>query len=252
MMDSYVAVDLETTGLGPQKDKVIEIGMVKVRNGEASELYHTLVDPCREIPENITALTGIDGAMVQGAPNMDETVGTVLAFCEGFPLLGHQVRFDYGFLAQAAANRNLSFPKEGIDTLKLCRLLMPAGEKKNLRAACAYFGIHPDSSHRALSDAMAAHKLYEALKNRYGEGRRELFEAQRLQYKVKKEKPASKRQKQYLQDFIKYHRIDVTVQIDHMSGNEISRMIDKLILQHGRIPAAGKEEAARDKFPECR
>ena len=68
---------------------------------------------------------------------------------------------------------------------------MPAEEKKNLGAACAYFGIHPDTAHRALSDAMAAHLLYTEMKKRFGEEKNELFEARSLQYKAKKEKLAT-------------------------------------------------------------
>lgn len=236
MTSSYVAVDLETTGIGAKKERITEIGMVKVADGEVLATYHTLVNPHRKIPENIVELTGITDEMVKDAPGIENVIGTVIAFCEGFPLLGHQVLFDYGFLVQAAVNQRLQFQKDGIDTLKLCRHFIPPDQKKNLGAACAYFDIHPDTAHRALSDAMAAHLLYETMKNRFGAERGELFEAKVLQYKAKKEKPASKRQKQHLQDLIKYHRIDITVQIDHMSGNEISRMIDKIIFNYGRIP----------------
>ena len=120
--------------------------------------------------------------------------------------------------------------------------LMPGAEKKNLGAACAYFGVHQDTAHRALSDAYAAHDLYQELKRRFGKERPELFTAKMLQYKAKKERTASKRQKEHLQDLLKYHRIDITVEIDHMSGNEISRMIDKIIFQYGRIPENAKKQ----------
>ena len=236
MTDSYVAVDLETTGLGAKKEKITEIGMVRVVDGAVTETYHTMVNPHREIPERIVELTGICDDMVKDAPGIEELMPDVIGFCGGLPLLGHQIIFDYGFLLQAAVNQKLAFEKEGIDTLKLCRTFMPAEEKKNLGAACAYFGIHPETAHRALSDAMSAHLLYQELKKRFGEGHEEQFSEKPLKYKAKKEKTATKRQKQHLQDLIKYHRIDITVQIDHMSGNEISRMIDRIIFTHGRIP----------------
>lgn len=119
---------------------------------------------------------------------------------------------------------------------------MPGEEKKNLSAACAYFAVTQDTAHRALSDAYAAHDLYQELKKRFGGERPELFTAKMLQYKAKKERTASKRQKEHLQDLLKYHRIDITVEIDHMSGNEISRMIDKIIFQYGRIPENAKKQ----------
>lgn len=236
MTTSYVAVDLETTGIGAKREKITEIGMVKVVDGKIAGTYHTLVNPHREIPERIVELTGITDEMVQDAPAIEDVLPEVIAFCEGFPLLGHQIIFDYGFLTQAAVNMKLAFKKEAVDTLKLCRYLMPENEKKNLGAACTYFGIQPDTSHRALSDAMSAHLLYEKLREQYGVTRSDLFVSKPLIYKAKKERTATKRQKQHLQDLLKYHRINTTVQIDHMSGNEISRLIDKIIFTYGKIP----------------
>lgn len=243
MTDSYVAIDLETTGLGAKKEKIIEIGMVKVKGGEVVDTFHTLVNPYRQIPERIVKLTGICDEMVQNAPGIETVLPSAIAFCEELPILGHQIIFDYGFLVQAAVNQKLTFEHSGIDTLKLCRKLMPAETKKNLSEACVYFGILPDTSHRALSDAMSAHKLYGKLKEKYGSEKKELFCDIPLQYKAKKERTASKRQKQHLQDLIKYHRINVTVAIDHLSGNEISRMIDKILFAYGRIPEAERRQA---------
>ena len=242
MINSYVALDLETTGIGARHEKITEIGMVKVIDGEAVDTYHTMVNPHREIPERIVELTGITDDMVKDAPGIDEILDEVLNFTEDLPLLGHQIIFDYGFLVQATVNQKRKFEKYGVDTLKLCRYLMPGAEKKNLGAACAYFGVHQDTAHRALSDAYAAHDLYQELKRRFGKERPELFTAKMPQYKAKKERTASKRQKEHLQDLLKYHRIDITVEIDHMSGNEISRMIDKIIFQYGRIPENAKKQ----------
>ena len=242
MINSYVALDLETTGIGARHEKITEIGMVKVIDGEAVDTYHTMVNPHREIPERIVELTGITADMVKDAPGIDEILDEVLNFTGELPLLGHQIIFDYGFLVQAVVNQKRKFEKYGVDTLKLCRYLMPGAEKKNLGAACAYFGVHQDTAHRALSDAYAAHDLYQELKRRFGKERPELFTAKMLHYKAKKERTASKRQKEHLQDLLKYHRIDITVEIDHMSGNEISRMIDKIIFQYGRIPENAKKQ----------
>ena len=249
MVNSYVAIDLETTGIGAKREKITEIGMVKVVDGVVVDTFHRMVNPYRAIPERIVELTGITDEMVQDAPGIETVLPQVLEFCEGFPLLGHQILFDYGFLVQACVNQKQEFSKDGIDTLKLCKYLMPGTEKKNLGAACRYFGIEPDTAHRALSDAMSAHLLYQALQKQFGEERGDLFSAQKLIYKAKKERQATKRQKQHLQDLIKYHRIDTAVQIEHMSGNEISRMIDTIIFTHGRVPESVRD---RDKIPESR
>ena len=129
---------------------------------------------------------------------------------------------------------------EEFDTLALCRSLMPAGERKNLSSACRYFGIDQENAHRALSDALCAHRLYQKLKEQYPEEENGLFLAKKLRYKAKKERTASKRQKEYLQDLIKCHRINITVQLDALSRSEASRMIDRIILQHGRLFPKGK------------
>ena len=245
--DSYVAIDLETTGIGAKREKITEIGMVKVENGAVTETYHTMVNPGRPIPAHITELTGIDDHMVKDAPMIQEVIGEVIAFCGELPVLGHQIMFDYGFLVQAAVNGKLRFERKGIDTLKLCRKFMPPEEKKNLAAACAYFHAAQDTAHRALSDAMAAHELYQAMKRQYLPGNEDAFTPKVLQYKAKKERQATQRQKQHLHDLLKYHKIDLTVSMDSMSGNEISRMTDRIIFTHGRIP---ENERGRDKKPE--
>lgn len=235
MFDSYVSVDLETTGLDPKQDKIIEIGAIKVEDGQVTDQFHTMVNPRRALEERILEITGIDDSMLTDAPGIEDVIEGMLAFCRGLPLLGHHVIFDYSFLKRAAVNQGLKFESQGIDTLALCRKFMPEEEKKNLTAACRYFEIENENAHRALSDAWAAHKLFQELKKRCPEGELEVFEPKTLVYKVKKEQPATKRQKELLRDLIKYHKICVTVQIEYMSRNEVSRMTDKIISQYGRI-----------------
>ena len=115
-------------------------------------------------------------------------------------------------------------------------------EKKNLGNACTYYKIEQPLAHRAEADALSAHFLYQKLVDLYGEEQPELFVTTPLNCRMKRQQPATKRQKEYLQDLLKCHRIDITVEIDHMSGNEISRMIDKIIFQYGRIPENAKKQ----------
>ncbi|MEG0368702.1 MAG: 3'-5' exonuclease, partial [Hungatella sp.] len=143
--------------------------------------------------------------------------------------------FDYSFLKRAAVNGGLTFEKKGIDTLLLCREFMPAEVKKNLAVACRYYQVENQHAHRALSDAYAAHELYQKMLLQHGIQKPRAFEDKFLIYKVKKEQFATKRQKEGLRELIKYHKIDITVQIEHLSRNEISRMTDKIISQYGRI-----------------
>jgi len=232
---SYVAIDVETTGLDPRTEKIIEIGAVLVQDGIAVKEKSTLVNPGRELTERIRELTGIQDSMLEHAPGIGEVIGEYVNFCQGLPILGHNILFDYRFLKQAAVNQGLEFEKQGIDTLYLCRKFMPSQEKKNLGNACAYFQVDLKTAHRALGDAYGAHELYQCLAKRYGMEDAEPFFSKMMVYKAKREQPASKRQKEVLHELIKYHRIDVTVQIDDLSRNEVSRLTDKIISQYGRI-----------------
>ena len=235
MVSSYIAVDLETTGLDPKRDKIIEIGAVRVKDGEVDDVYETFVNPYRKLEERVAVLTGISDRQVEAAPGIEELIGSFLDFAGDLPLLGHHVIFDYSFLKRAAVNAGCGFERRGIDTLRLARRFMPQDEKKNLKAACEFFGIKQHLSHRALADSKSAHLLYQKMAVRYGNEVPDAFDSQPLIYKVKKEQPASKRQKEHLQDLLKYHKIVLSVQTEHLSRNEISRITDKIIAQYGRI-----------------
>ncbi|MDD3254136.1 MAG: 3'-5' exonuclease [Lachnospiraceae bacterium] len=232
---NYIAVDLETTGLNPKTDKIIEIGAIRVVNGEAAEQFHTMVNPRRALDERITELTGIVDEMVEDAPDIGDILGDFLDFCGLLPLLGHHVIFDYSFLKRAAVNNGKTFERDGIDTLKLCRSLMPEAERKSLEAACSYFAIEREGAHRALGDAMDAYRLFQKLIACGAKTQPELFVPKPLIYKARREQPASKKQKEDLRYLLKYHKIDIPVQFDYLSRNEISRMKDKIIAQYGRI-----------------
>ena len=234
MTNSYVAIDIETTGLEPRLDKITEIAALRVVDGAVEGRFVTLVNPGRPLGERIVELTGITDGMLAGAPAIGDVIGPLVRFCGDLPLLGHNILFDYSFLKRAAMNQGLDFQREGIDTLNLCRAFMPGEHKKNLSAACAFYCIEQVEAHRAEADALSAHLLYQKLLEGCGEGREELFTPKSLIYKAKKEQPVTKRQKEYLQDLIKCHRIDVTVQIDTLSRNEASRMIDRILSQYGR------------------
>lgn len=232
---SYVAIDLETTGLNPKEDKIIEIGGILVRDGVVAKEKATLVNPRKILSEHIKELTGIEDSELEQAPGIEEIIEEYLNFCEDLPLLGHNIMFDYRFLKRAAVNHGFLFEKDGIDTLTLSRKFMPEDLPKNLGSSCSYYHIKTTSAHRALADAYGAHYLYQSMAKLYGkEAAREFF-PKKLIYKVKKEQPASKRQKEVLHELIKYHKIETTVQIEYLSRNEVSRMTDKIISQYGRI-----------------
>lgn len=232
MIHTYVAVDLETTGLNPKTDKIIEIGAVKVMDGKQTDTFSTYVNAGRQIPEHVTALTKITDDMLKEAPSTKEAISVLLDFIGDDILLGHHVIFDYSFIKKAAVNIGCTFEKQGIDTLKIARKYLPNIESRTLSSLCEYYCI-PIKAHRALEDALAASKLYEALADDFYE--KETFAPSLLQYKVKKEGASTKAQKERLQHLIQVHNLFVDYDIQKLTKNEASRYTDKILSKYGRV-----------------
>lgn len=232
MIYDFTALDVETTGLNPKMDKVIEIGAVKIRDGEITDRFESLVNPGRKLREEIVQLTGITDEKLKNAPGIEEILPAFLDFVGDDALLGHRILFDYSFIKRAAVNHQLSFERKGIDTLKLSRLFLPELESKKLVALCEYFGI-AYHAHRAASDAEAAARLYFKLTERFPS--EEAYVPVSLIYKVKRETPITERQKDRLYKLIAQHKIVIDYEIDRLTRNEASRITDKIISQYGRI-----------------
>ena len=147
----YISLDLETTGLNPKRDRIIEVGAVKVHKGEVVGEFQSLVNPGRELGEKVCGLTGINDEMLLDAPEIGDIIGPLLKFIGDDILVGHRVLFDYSFVKKAAVNHSLSFEKMGIDTLKLSRKLLPELESKSLESVCKYYGIE-HKAHRAIGE----------------------------------------------------------------------------------------------------
>jgi len=232
----FTAIDIETTGLGPEKAKIIEIGAVKYEAGTQTEIFSTLINPgTMEIPERITELTGITYEMVKDAPTEREAMASLLRFLTGETvLLGHNIPFDFSFLKVAATRMGEMFEFQGIDTLPLSRLCRPDLPSKTLAAMCEAYGIVTERAHRAYEDACAAAQLYIRLKEQSGERHPEWFEPKPLFYKPKKTEPVTKRQCGYLQGLIAKHGLDLTPDYGTLTKSEASRLIDKLLSKYGR------------------
>ena len=172
MINSYISIDLETTGLNPKQDKIIEIGAIKVMDGRKADTFSTFVNPGRKLEERITELTGITQEQVDAAPEIENVLPQLLEFLEELPLLGHRILFDYSFLKKAAVNQKFTFEKQGIDTLRIARVFLPQLEHRTLEYLCKYYEI-PHTAHRAIGDAEATSQLYQLLaENYYGQDSR--------------------------------------------------------------------------------
>lgn len=240
MINTYIAIDLETTGLSPENDRILEIGALLIENGEVTDTYETFVDCGIPVPQVITQLTGITDEMIKGSPCTEEAVRGFLDFAQrqdggDCVLLGHNLPFDYSFMKHSAARLNLACESRGLDTLKMARTCLPSLEKKSLDRVAAYLGIPQRQHHRALDDALTASRIYERLRQEFGERYPELFEPQPMVCRVRRTSPITNSQKAYLRDLIKCHRIESNVKIETLTKSEASRMIDSIISQYGRL-----------------
>lgn len=233
MINSYVCIDLETTGLNPKTDKIIEIGAVKVIEGQIVDTFSTYVNPGRKLEERIVELTGIQQTQVDAAPEIKEIMPELIAFLEDLPLLGHRVLFDYSFLKKAAVNQKLTFEKQGIDTLRIARCFLPELEKRSLEYLCKHYEI-PHHAHRALADAEATSVLYQKLAEQFIEKDAKPFEPAPLNYSVKKETPITKPQKERLYRLIQQHNLTVDYDVEKLTRSEASRYTDKIYEKYGR------------------
>jgi len=231
----YVALDIETTGLNPRKDQILEIGAAKVADGEIIETYAVFVDSKIKIPEFITKLTGIDNAMVAGGASPNEAVTGLIEFCKEAPILGHNILFDYSFIKRNATNQGRHFDNYGIDTLTIAKKFLAELPKRNLESLCKHYKIKQEKKHRAYEDAISASRLYHHLRQEFYQVSPAAFDPKELIYQVKKENVITDAQKRYLNDLLKYHKIEIDISIESLTKNEASRIIDGIILKHGRI-----------------
>jgi ATP-dependent DNA helicase DinG len=158
-MPAIVALDLETTGLDPKSDAIIEIGACRFSGQRMEAEFSTLINPNRHIPEFITGLTGIDDSMVRNAPRIHDVLDQLAAFIGDAPILGHNIKFDLAFLEKF----KLFEFNERLDTYEMAAVLMPAASRYNLGALGKQLGISLPATHRALDDARVTAAAYKEL-----------------------------------------------------------------------------------------
>lgn len=240
MTDSFVVVDIETTGLNPASERIIEIGAVRVREDRIEEEFDILIHPGRTLGSFIVELTGITDEMLTGAPDIREGLARFLDFAKEDVLMGHHLSFDYSFLKKNIINTGGSFERKGIDTLKIARAALPDLDSRSLERLCSYYGIINTHAHRACDDAKATAELYLRLKEEfYGKSADmdRLFVPTPLICQVRKDSPITPAQVRYLKALLDYHKLDLGIETESLTKSEASRHIDKIILNYGRIPA---------------
>ncbi len=152
----FVVVDCETTGLVPALDKIVEIGAVKVVNGEIVDEFYTMVNPGVFVPAETTHITGITTEMLAGSPDFKTISKKYMEFLEDAVFVAHNVAFDRGFVNQELG-RNLETQMAGpfLCTIDLAKYLHPNLSKYTLGALCEHFAVELPQAHRAIHDARA-------------------------------------------------------------------------------------------------
>lgn len=229
MLKSYIAFDLETTGLNPQENEIIEIGALKVRNGKVTERFMEFIRPSAPLSSAITSLTGITDEMVADARPRCSVIADFLDFCGEDVLIGHNVIFDYSFMKCSAAAENLPFEKSGIDTLKIAQKVHKDLPSKSLGSLCDYYQIENRAAHRAYHDALATAKLYQTLAHYFEETDPRLFRPVQLTYKIKKPQPATIKQLALLESLVRRTGAEVTWDPETLTKSEASKIIDRLL-----------------------
>lgn len=236
----YICVDLETTGLDPGKDRIIEIGAVLVKDGRICDTFESFVRPGMKLSERVRDITGITDEMLSGEQMISEVIREYADFekrsgSDTLPLLGHAVHFDYAFLKRAFVNEGMKYEREAIDTLKIARVCLSNLPSRSLSELTRHYGIC-HSAHRALNDAKATCLLYEKMWQEFKEREdaAKLFSPIPMNVHVKRQSPIREHQKERLSKLLKRYQITPDFELESLTRNEADRMIDNILSQYGR------------------
>ena len=156
----YIVFDIETTGLSQKKNKIIEIGAVKVKDGEEIDRFSEFINPEEPIPYSIEQLTSITDEMVMHAPTVDVILPKFLEFCGDDIVVAHNAAFDTGFIKKNAKDLGMKFDNTIMDTMTLSHVLLPELGKFTLDRVCKALNVKNEHHHRAVDDANATAKIF--------------------------------------------------------------------------------------------
>lgn len=154
----FVAIDVETTGLSPLYNELIEISAIKYEGAKKLDTFSTLIKPKKEVSRTITNLTGITNKMLEDAPTIEKVMPELIEFIGDDPIVAHNANFDYSFLQN---NSNKSFTNNKvIDTVAISRKMLPNLPNHKLNTVARYIGIQEEGYHRAEFDCECCAKIY--------------------------------------------------------------------------------------------
>ena len=158
--ETYVVFDIETTGFSPVNNKIIEIGAVKVTNGEIVDRFSTFVNPEVPIPFEIEKLTSINDSMVMEADTIETVLPQFMEFIDGTILVAHNANFDVSFIRENCKRQDIDFDYTYVDTVAIARTLLTGQAKYTLDAVAKTLGISLDNHHRAVDDAECTAEIF--------------------------------------------------------------------------------------------
>lgn len=157
----FIAFDLETTGIQPKTDAIVEIGAVRFDGAEPVETFCTLVNPGRPIPPEASAVNGISDEMVADSPAVEAVLADLAAFCGDLPLVAHNAPFDFKFLLNAVDAHKAKAPAGVVlDTCALSRVIFPGMINYKLGTLVRHFGFPTGDFHRAEIDSVYCGQLF--------------------------------------------------------------------------------------------
>lgn len=159
-MPSVILIDLETTGLRPTRDRIIEIAAVRVVDDQITERFDSLIQPDLSLPSTITRLTGIDDVMLADAPGFDEIAPALHKWLGKDPLMAHNARFDYAFLRNAFKAAGLPYRTRTLCSRRLARQILPARRHHDLAGLAEHYTLTNSRGHRARDDVDTLWQLY--------------------------------------------------------------------------------------------
>ena len=170
--EDYVVVDLETTGLDPKNNHIIEAAALRIRHGQEAGTFSSFINPGVVLAPFITGLTGITDAMLENAPPIEEVLPAFLDFIGGDIVVGHNVNFDINFIYEASvALTGRPFSNDFVDTLRLSRRLYREERHHRLSDLIVRFHIGDTVDHRALSDVRQTDQCLRYMKRAAETGR---------------------------------------------------------------------------------
>ena len=157
---TFICFDIETTGLSAARDKITDIGAVKVENGVITDTFSTFANPEMPIPQKITQLTGITDDMVKDAPSQSEAVGAFLEFAGDNVLVAHNAPFDTSFIAKACENMGREYNYTSIDTVAISRAILTDIKNCKLDTVAKFLRLGDFNHHRATDDAEMLARIF--------------------------------------------------------------------------------------------